>query len=173
MLQQGYVHVYTGNGKGKTTTMLGLVLRAVGAGLRVYIGQFMKSRALSEITAIENYLPNVKVDLYGGEYVLGSYLAENDAIAAKQGLVRAEQAILSGEYDMVALDEINVAAFMGLIDIQDVLQLIEKKPANVELVLTGRYVIREIVALADLVSDIVDVKHYYNIGVPARVGIEL
>jgi len=172
MLEKGYVQVYTGNGKGKTTAMLGLTLRAAGAGLNVYIGQFLKGIEYSEVRAIKTYLPNVEIEQYGENSAIGR-VTPNDAQDSEIGVEKAMQAMLSGKYSIIALDEINMAVMLGLVSIDSVLELIQKKPRNVELVLTGRYAHPEIIAAADLVSEMRDVKHYYNAGVAAREGIEL
>lgn len=172
MPKKGYVQVYTGNGKGKTTAMLGLTLRAVGNGQRVYIGQFIKSMAYSEVNAIKSYLPNVEIEQYGAGCMITRAPSPDDMESAVIGMKKAMEALHSGKYDIVALDEINVAVHLGVVNVNDVLELIEKKPHEVELVLTGRYAPPEIIAVADLVSEIQDVKHYYNAGVMARDGIE-
>jgi len=172
MLEKGYVHVYTGTGKGKTTAMLGLMLRAVGAGLRVYIGQFVKSMAYSEVRAIEDFLPGVTIERYGLGCFLERKPTSEDAKAAEQGLDKITQAILSGEYDIVMMDEVNVAITLGLLDREKVLEVIGQKPENIELILTGRSATPEIIHLADLVSEINEVKHYHNTGVLSREGID-
>ena len=171
MLEKGYVQVYTGNGKGKTTAMLGLTLRAVGAGLRVYIGQFVKSEIYSEVKALK-YLPNVKFEQYGAGGFLFAGLSQEDMQAAANGIEKAKAAMFSGEYDIIALDEINVAVHLGLVSVESLLELMAQKPDGVELIFTGRYAAPEVMAAADLVSEMVDVKHYYHMGVMARDGIE-
>jgi len=172
-MKKGYVHVYTGSGKGKTTTMLGLTLRASGAGLKIYIGQFHKNGEYSEVVAIRKYLPNVTLEQYGTGQQCCSIPDMSAKEAAENGLKRALEVVTSGEYDMVMLDEINIAARYGLITPADVVDLIRKKPQELELVLTGRNAAAEVIAAADLVSEIQEVKHYFNAGVPARVGIEV
>ena len=172
MLEKGYVQVYTGNGKGKTTAMMGLTLRATGAGLHVYIGQFLKSMEYSEVMAIKTHLPNVKIEQYGEGCAIGRNVTPEDTKAAAKGMEKAMQAMLSGKYSIVVLDEANVAVHLGLLGVESVLELISKKPENVELVLTGRYAAPEVVAAADLVSEMRDIKHYYNAGIMARDGIE-
>ena len=171
-LKKGYVQVYTGNGKGKTTAMLGLALRAAGAGCHVYIGQFFKSGDYSEVKAIKNYLPTVDIEQYGDSATLGKVSAQ-DIAEAKEGVIKAKESMTSGKYDMVLLDEINVALFMDLLALEDVVDLIQSRPDHVELVLTGRYAIQPVIDLADLVSDIGEVKHYYAQGVQSRKGVEL
>ena len=172
MLGKGYVHVYTGNGKGKTTAMLGLSLRAAGAGLNVYIGQFIKSMAYSEVNAIKSSLPNIEIEQYGAGCLIMRGPSPEDIECGAAGIEKATQAMLSGKYDVIALDEVNVAVHLGVVELEDVLELIEKKPNGVELILTGRYAQPEVISKADVVSEINDVKHYYNAGVMARDGIE-
>jgi len=171
-MEKGYVHVYTGNGKGKTTAMLGLALRAYGAELRVYIGQFVKSMKYHEVTAINKFLPGIVIEQYGCGCILGRETSEEDKSAAKKGLEKAREAIFSGKYDVVMLDEINVAVHLKLLNVSSVLELIRAKPANIELIITGRYAATEIIEAADLVSEMTEVKHYYTNGVFARGGIE-
>ena len=170
-MKQGYVHVYTGNGKGKTTTMLGLTLRATGAGFRVYIGQFLKSGEYSEVKALKQ-LSGVRIEQYGEVGFIIDEPTEKDIAIAKAGFCKATAAVYSGQYDVIMLDEINVATDLGLIAVQEVVDLIKEKPQNVELVLTGRNATPEIIAAADLVSEIREIKHYYHAGVMARKGIE-
>jgi len=173
-MEKGCVQVYTGNGKGKTTAMLGLALRACGAGLRVYIGQFAKCGEYCEIKAIKKFLPDIIVEQYGGEFALTGEISESDIKNAKNGFMKAIEAVCSGKYDVVMLDEINIAVHLGLLGLDEVLNMIKIKPAGVELVLTGRYAKDEIISAADLVSEIVEVKHYFNCAdnLQAREGIE-
>ncbi len=173
-MEQGYVQVYTGNGKGKTTCMLGLTLRASGADKSVFIGQFMKEDKYSEISALERFLPQVTVEQYGsgGGFVDPSDPSQADLSCARRGYESILAAATSGSYDIVIADEINVAAYMNLLSVQDILSLIEQKSPHTELVLTGRYAAKEVVEAAHLVTEMTEIKHYYNIGVPSRVGIE-
>ena len=169
---QGYVQVYTGNGKGKTTAALGLALRAAGAGLKVYIGQFIKGRHYSELDSLKHLSPYVTIKQYGRGFIYNNNPGPEDKMAAQMGLKEALSIVSSGEYDIVILDEINNALKYELISLQDVLQLISNKPASVELVLTGRNAPPELVELADLVTEMKDIKHYAISGVQAREGIE-
>lgn len=174
-MQQGYVQLYTGNGKGKTTAMLGLTLRAVGAGLKVYLGQFIKDMQYSEIKAVRDRLPEVCLEQYGtGEGIfIGRSPKEADRAAALAGLEKAKQAMCSGNYDLVILDEVNIAVHYKLILAEELLAFLGARPSCVEVVLTGRYAHPDIIAAADLVSEITPVKHYYaDQGVTARTGIE-
>lgn len=169
---QGYVQVYTGDGKGKTTAALGLALRAVGAGLRVYLGQFMKKFDYSEIVGLRVLGGQVQVAQYGNDcHVIGTP-APADAAAARRGLAQLRNALMSGQWDVVIADEANVALAYALLTEQDLLDLIAVRPANVELVLTGRGATAAVMAAADLVTEMKAVKHYYARGVTARKGIE-
>lgn len=173
-LKEGLIQVYTGNGKGKTTAALGLALRAVGHNLKVIIIQFMKgSKNYGEFKAIKKYLPQIKIEQFGlTTFVNKNNPSKKDIELAQKGLKRARRAILSRVYDLVILDEINVTMDFNLISVEDVLQLIEEKPPNVELILTGRYVPEEIIEKADLVSEVKEIKHWFTKGVDTRKGIE-
>ncbi|MBW2706596.1 MAG: cob(I)yrinic acid a,c-diamide adenosyltransferase [Deltaproteobacteria bacterium] len=169
---KGYVQVYTGDGKGKTTAALGLAIRAAGAGFKVYIAQFLKKGDTSEIKALERFSDLITVEQFGlGRFVRGKPEAE-DIEAARNGLENIQKILFSGKHQMVILDEANVAAVCGLISIDDLIVLIDQKPAHVELILTGRGAAPQIIERADLVSEVKALKHYFNNGVKARVGIE-
>ncbi len=168
----GYTHIYTGNGKGKTTCSLGLALRACGCGKKVYIGQYLKKGDYSEIKAIENFLPNITVEQFGtGEFVMGKP-SEADLQGAIKACNTIKEKITSGEYDLVILDEINCAVDLGLVSEEFQLNIIDIMHEKTELVMTGRGAKPSIIEKADLVSEIKEVKHYYNDGVDARKGIE-
>lgn len=172
---KGLVMVYTGNGKGKTTAALGLALRQIGWGRRVLFIQFMKSKdnVYGERMAAEKYLPLLEMEQYGqDEFVDLSSPGDRDAALAAVAMKRASEGLSSGEYGLVVLDEINVAAACGLVEVEDVLALIAKRPPHVDLVLTGRYCPDAIMAKADMVSEVREIKHHYAKGVPARKGIE-
>jgi cob(I)alamin adenosyltransferase len=169
---QRYVQVYTGDGKGKTTAAIGLTVRAVGAGLRVYFGQFMKKYDYSEIIGLRKLGDQVCVAQFGsGCYVFGNPTPQ-DVEAAQAGLTAVRAALCSGEYDLVIADEANIACACGVIAEAEILGLIAERPANVELVLTGRGAPPSVMAAADLVTEMRAVKHYYQNGVKARKGIE-
>lgn len=165
------IQVYTGNGKGKTTCALGLALRAVGAGLKVYIIQFIKGRHYSEIKALEK-IKNIKIEQCGRGCFIKDKPSPKDILLAKTGLVKIRKAILSRRFNLIILDEINVALHLKLLNTEDILNLIAITPKNIELVLTGRYAPTSIRKIADLVSEIKEVKHYFKNGVKARKGIE-
>ena len=172
-LEKGLVQVYTGNGKGKTTAAFGLALRAIGRGLRVCIIQFIKGGFdYGELYVIDK-LPGLKLKAYGrGKFVDEKKPDKTDVDLAEEALRTAEKALRDGECDIIILDEVNVALSLKLIKTENVLNLIKKKPAEVELVLTGRNAPSEIVEAADLVTEMVEVKHPYNKGFHARKGIE-
>jgi cob(I)alamin adenosyltransferase len=169
---RGYIQVYTGNGKGKTTAAIGLAIRAAGAGLKVYIAQFIKMGDYSEIKGLKRYSDLITVEQFGlGRFTDGKPLPE-DIAAAQKGLKKIKSIMASEEYKVIILEEANVAAKFGLIREQDLLGLIINKPYDVELVITGRHASPRVIENADLVTEMVDVKHYFEKGVPARVGIE-
>ncbi len=173
MKGQGLIHVYTGDGKGKTTAALGLALRASGHGLKVYIIQFMKGRIdYGELKACKDN-PNITIEQFGRpQFVDRDNPEPEDLDFAKQGMERAKEVLASGEYHIVVLDEINVALDFNLIELDDVLNLIEKKPAEVELILTGRNAHPEISKVANYVTEMLPKKHPYDQGQPGRKGIE-
>lgn len=171
-MEKGYTQVYTGDGKGKTTAALGLALRAAGAGLKVYIGQFIKQGPYSELDALKRYSDLITIEQFGtGQYIRGE-AAKEDIEAAQKCLKALRDAVDSGKYDIVIMDEAGVAEFFKLISAADVLEIIKAKPEKLELVITGRRVSEEVMGAADLVSEMKCVKHYYDDGVLARKGIE-
>lgn len=170
-MEKGYVHIYTGNGKGKTTAALGLALRAVCAGKKVYIGQFVKGMKYSEVKA-EEYLPNFKIEQLGRSCFIDRVPEQEDIDAARSGLERCTEIISKGEYDVIILDEINIALYFKLFEVENVLKMLEKKAPNIEIILTGRYAPKELIEIADLVTEMKEIKHYYTKGVMARTGIE-
>ncbi|MCT4621110.1 MAG: cob(I)yrinic acid a,c-diamide adenosyltransferase [Marinisporobacter sp.] len=170
-MEKGYIHVYTGNGKGKTTAALGLTLRALGAEKEVFIAQFVKSMEYSEIKALKN-LDHVHVSLYGHGCFVTKEPAKEDILAAREGLEKVRDILKSQKYDLVILDEITIAIFFKLLSTQDVLSLLDDKPDATELVVTGRYCPEEIIAKADLVTEMKEIKHYYTQGVLSRKGID-
>jgi len=172
-LEKGLIQVYTGNGKGKTSAAFGIALRAIGRGLKVYIIQFIKGGFdYGELYMIDK-LPNLKLKAFGrGKFITEKPPGNEDIKLAEQALQLAKKVVESGEYDIVILDEINVALNLELISLEKVLELIKSKPKRVELVLTGRYAPNEIIKVADLVTEMKEVKHPFNKGYEARKGIE-
>lgn len=172
-LEQGLVQVYTGEGKGKTTAALGLALRALGRGLKVFMLQFLKGDDTGELHAGRLFGDRLTIEQTGLKgFIRRGHIAAADVQRAKEALRRAREILVSGEYDLVILDEINVALYFELISSNEVLQLLHDRAPKVEVVLTGRYAPQEIIAAADLVTEMKNIKHYYHAGVPARVGIE-
>jgi cob(I)alamin adenosyltransferase len=172
-LSKGYVQIYTGDGKGKTTAALGLALRAAGYGMKTYIGQFMKGRHYGELDALRDH-PCITIEQFGGtDCIRREEVTAEHAAQARRGLARARDAMLSGNYDIVVLDEINIALRFGLLAAEEVLALLDERPPNVEVVLTGRRAPPELIARADLVTEMREVKHYYQRQVAARRGIEM
>jgi cob(I)alamin adenosyltransferase len=169
---QGFVQVYTGDGKGKTTAALGLALRAAGAGLKVYIGQFIKNDDYSEIKALQRFVGSITIEQFGRGCFILTAPGQADKDAARQALDAIDRALVCGEYDLVIADEANVAFDLQLINEEDLLALMDRRPPQVELVLTGRGAPPRVVDRADLVTEMRAVKHYYDQGVLARKGIE-
>ena len=168
----GCVQVYTGCGKGKTTAAIGLAVRAVGAGLNVFIAQFIKKGNYGELISLERFSDCIKIEQFGlGHFIVGKPSAE-DFDAAQAGIKESESVIMSGKYDMVILDEANVAVKLGLFSVEDLLYIIDNKHDKVELIITGRDAHQRLLDRADLVTEMVEVKHYFKNGVMGRVGIE-
>lgn len=172
-MKKGYVQIYTGNGKGKTTAALGLMTRAVGNNFKIFFCQFLKGTEYGEINTIK-YFPTVKHERYGrGVFIRKKELVTNeDKKLIKDGYESLKKALFSGDYDIVIADEILVTLRFDLLSIDEIKFLIDNKPENVELVLTGRNAPNELIELADLVTEMKEIKHYYKEGVPARTGIE-
>lgn len=173
-LDKGFVHIYTGNGKGKTTAAIGQAVRAAGAGLKSYIIQFMKEFPYNEINSLSYLKDWITIEQVGkDDFVLKCETPPKEEIEkAQNALLKAKEILMSGEYDLIILDEVCVAIYFGLFTADDVLPLLESKPENVELVLTGRYCPKVLIDRADLVTEMKEVKHYYQKGVLARKGIE-
>ncbi len=173
LANRGLVIVITGNGKGKTTSAFGQALRAVGQGYKVFIMQFMKGRDYGEFVAAKQYLPHLTVRRSGlDSFVMRDKPAPVDVELARQGFELVKKAIVSGKYNMVILDEINVAIDFNLIPLEEMIRLIKNKPPGLDLILTGRYAAKEIIKLADTVSEVKEIKHHYAAGIKDRAGIE-
>ena len=170
--RMGYVHVYTGAGKGKTTAAFGLAIRAAGAGLRVWIGQFVKGMEYSEIKALRRFDDLITVRQFGRDCFIRREPEDADIEAGRSGYAEAKAVLASGEYDVVILDEANIATHFHLFEVEDLCALIDARPPHVELILTGRCADKRVLKRADLVTEMREVKHYYNDGVLARDGIE-
>jgi cob(I)alamin adenosyltransferase len=172
-LEKGLVQVYTGNGKGKSSAAFGLALRAIGRGLKVYIIQFIKGGFDYGELYLVDKLPNLTLRAFGrGKFVTAKPPEKEDIELAEEAFQLAKEVVESGKYDIVILDEINVALNLKLISLEKVLELIKRKPKHVELVLTGRFAPSQIIENADLVTEMKEVKHPFNRGYEARKGIE-
>lgn len=169
---KGYVQVYTGNGKGKTTAAIGLAIRALGAGWRVFVAQFIKSGEYSEHKALARFSDHLTMRTYGRNVFIRGEPEAEDIRLAQEGMDEIQEVVTSGEYRLVVLDEANVAVRYGLIEVEQILDIIEKRLEGVELLITGRYADPRLIDRADLVTEMQEVKHYYNRGVKARVGVE-
>ena len=174
LLGKGYVQVYTGDCKGKTTAALGLSFRAMGRGLRTYIGQFMKDQHCGELAAAKMVYPHITIEQYcRNNFNLVQNISQRyDAEKIREGISKVKQAMLSGKYDIVICDEIITAHSVNLVSLEDMLEIVADKPDGVEIVFTGRHAPPELILVADLVTEMVEVKHYYRKGVTARDGIE-
>lgn len=171
--ERGQVQVYTGTGKGKTTAAVGLAIRAAGRGARVCVLQFMKGIAYGEVGVLLQVLPAIRVELLGSErYVPRDNPDPRDVALASSGMSLAEELLKSGSYDLLVLDELNVAIDFGLIPSERLLAALELRSPGVEVVITGRGAPQILLAAADLVTEMVEQKHYYQTGLPARTGIE-
>lgn len=172
--KKGLVMVYTGNGKGKTTAALGLLLRAIGHGAKGFIVQFRKSDpSYGEIQAINKFLPTVAVlQSKRSRLTVGCDFEQEDLDDAREVFEKGKEALLSEEYELVIFDEINFAIDCGLIPLADVLSMLKEKPGQINVVLTGRNAPEEIMKIADLVSEVKEIKHHYKAGIMAQKGIE-
>lgn len=168
---KGYIHVYTGNGKGKTTAAFGLALRAVMSGKKVYIGQFVKGMAYQETKCVK-FISGIDIEQYGTDCFIDREPGEEDVKRAHTGLKRCTKAFCSGKYDVVIMDEITIAIYFKLLTDDEVISSIQSKNEDVEVILTGRYASKKLIEVADLVSEVQEIKHYYSQGVLSREGID-
>ena len=171
-MKKGFLQIYTGDGKGKTTAALGLALRAAGHGLRTYIAQFMKGQTYGELKSI-NLVPEMEIEQFGKDtFIHIDQATPKDIQMAQHGLRKAKEKMLSGEFSIIILDEINMAVYFKLLTVTEVLDFISAKPKSIELILTGRRAPDELIQRADQVTEMKEIKHYYSQGVDARDGIE-
>lgn len=168
---KGYIQLYTGNGKGKTTAALGLALRAAGAGKKIFVAQFVKGMHYAELDIIKR-LPEIELRQYGLDCFIVNEPTEKDIEAAKKGLAEISEIIALNKFDLMILDEICIALHYHLFTIEEILNLLKTKPVEMEIVMTGRYAPPELYEVADLVTEMKEIKHYYNNGISARKGIE-
>lgn len=170
-MKKGYVHVYTGNGKGKTTAAFGLALRALCSGKSVYIGQFIKGMKYNEVCVVDKF-DNILIEQYGDDCFIEKDPTDNDTSLAEIGLDKIREILQGGKYDLVILDEVTIAFYYKLIKIEDVIEAIDCRASHVEVVITGRYAPEKIIEMADLVTEMKEIKHYYQNGVLSRDGID-
>ena len=173
-LEKGFIQVYTGNGKGKTTAAIGQAVRAAGFGLKTYFVMFMKEFPYNEVKSLEKLKDLITIVQVGKDDFVYKKVppSEEEKTKIKNALAEAKTKMLNGEYDLIVLDEIFVSIYFGLIGKEEILSFIAEKPQDVELILTGRYSSQEIIDKADLVTEMKEVKHYYEKGALARRGIE-
>ena len=173
-LGKGYIQIYTGKGKGKTTAAIGQAIRAAGEGYCSLIIQFMKEYPYSELKSLENFKEFIEIEQYAGdEFVYKKELPdEKEKAKAQLGLKRIRDEFEKNNFDIIILDEVNVSIYFKLIEVKDVTELLKKKPENKELILTGRYCPQELIELADIVTEMEEVKHYYTQGITSRKGFE-
>lgn len=171
-MEQGLVEVYTGDGKGKTTAALGLAMRAAGRGMKVLMVQFLKGRRYGELASAER-LEGFEIIQSGlDSFVKKGEPTDEDLRLARKGLETAREAIMSGEFDIVILDEVNIAVELGVLSVDDILPLIDDRPGTVEVVLTGRYAPAEFIDRADIVTEMKCERHCFDEGMGMREGIE-
>ncbi len=169
-MEKGYTHIYTGNGKGKTTAAFGVALRSVLTGYNVYIAQFFKNIRYSEVD-IENHFDNITIELFGSDN-FGGDMTDNDRKIIHDGFLKSLDIIKTDKYDLVILDEISIAIMMGIVTTDEVIDLLKSKNPHVELILTGIMMPEELYEYADLVTEMKEIKHYYKEGVLSRRGID-
>lgn len=174
MLEEGFTQIYTGNGKGKTTAAIGQAIRAAGFGLKTYIAMFMKEYPYNEIKALERFNDLIKVEQFADDKFVFTREepSEENRRKAKLGLKNSYEKMINQEFDLIILDEVLVSIYFGLITKDEVIPFFENKPKNVELILTGRYCPEEFYSFADLITEMKEVKHYYEKGILSRKGIE-
>lgn len=170
---EGKIHIYTGNGKGKTTAALGLALRAAAYGMKTYIGQFMKGQSYGELI-MSNNLAWLTIEQFGKNTFVHVKNPPNpeDVKLARDGLRRCKEVITNSDYDIIVLDEVCVAQYFNLITTDEIIDVIKTKPSNMELILTGRYAHDSLIEIADLVTEMKEIKHYFKEGILSRKGIE-
>ncbi len=170
-MEQGFIHIYTGDGKGKTCAAFGMAVRAAMAGKKVYIVQFVKSMKYSE-TKIEEFVENITIRQFGRGCFLHERVEEADIKAALEGLEESRRALASGAWDLVILDEVTIALSFKLFSTQELLDVLEEKAEHSEVILTGRGAPQELIDIADLVTEMKEIKHYYTKGVLSRPGFD-
>ena len=169
---KGLLQVYTGDGKGKTTAAFGLALRAIGVGKKVFIAQFAKGTKSGELKAIQFFKDQITYKQFGGKQFIKDEPSQKDIALAQKGFCEIQKNLKSGKYDVVILDEANIAVYYKLFGIDELLEAIENREKHVEVIITGRKADKKLIAKADLVTEMKEIKHYYSKGIKARKGIE-
>lgn len=170
-MEKGYVHVYTGNGKGKTTAALGLSVRALCAGKKVFFGQFVKGMKYSETKCAEHF-EGIVFKQFGEDCFIYNEPTKKDIELAQKGLKEMATVLQDGDYEVVVLDELSIALFYKLFKVEEVVEAIKNRAPHVEVIITGRYAPDELIEMADLVTEMKEIKHYYRQGIEARTGID-
>lgn len=170
-MEKGYIHLYTGNGQGKTTAAFGMALRAVMSGRTVFVGQFVKGMVYNEARCAE-FLPGIVIKQFGSDCFIHRRPEEKDVELARAGLNEVADVLHSGDFDVVILDELTIAIYYHLVSEEKVLEVIKDRDPRVEVIITGRYAQQSLIDIADLVSEITEVKHYYQKGVLSRDGFD-
>jgi len=168
---KGYIHLYTGNGKGKTMAAIGLAVRAAGAGKKTFIAQFVKGMHYSELESLKRF-PEIEIHQFGLDCFIVNEPTQKDIDAARHGLNTVSAIISNKQYDVIILDEVCIALYYKLFSMEEFLDVLKLKPDETEIVMTGRYATQPLMDVADLVTEMKEVKHYYSCGVEARKGIE-
>lgn len=177
-MQQGYVHIYTGDGKGKTTAALGLAMRAVCAGSHVYIAQFVKSMRYSETRLVDllekadSSFGSLCMEQFGNGCCLDGVVEKKDVLMAQEGWKHCMDVLQAGKWDVVIFDELTIALSLGLLDVDNVVQDLQTHRTGVEIIITGRYAPQKLIDIADVVTNMCEIKHYYKRGVLSRKGID-
>ncbi|MGQ1889865.1 cob(I)yrinic acid a,c-diamide adenosyltransferase [Thermophagus sp. OGC60D27] len=166
------IHIYTGNGKGKTTAAIGLAVRSAGAGKKVFFGQFVKDMAYNEVALIRRQIPQIEHELFGRGCFFGRKPEQEDYDAARNGLDKIKKITHSGDYQLIIMDELNIAIQYNLLTVEEILSFLDSVPPDTEVVITGRNARQELIDRADLVTEMKEIKHYFNEGITSREGIE-
>lgn len=169
---KGYIQLYTGNGKGKTTAAFGLAVRALCAGKRVFIGQFVKSIKYNETRIESLFEKQLVIRQFGRGCFLDHKPGKEDVFSASEGLRQCAEVLASAQWDLVVLDELTIAVYFGLLTDEEVLRALEQRASGTEVVLTGRYASEKLIEKADLVTEMCEVKHYYTQGILSRDGFD-
>ncbi len=171
-MKKGYIQVYIGDGKGKTTAAIGLTIRAIGAGLKVAFFQFFKTGSSSEVKILKSFYPKIYYKNFGKKGFIKDQINEKTKNKVLQGWEELKELVKSRTYNIIVLDEISFALDWGIIGLKEFLDFLKNKPEDLEIIITGRSAPQELIEIADLVTEMKKIKHYYEKGIKARKGIE-